>query len=297
MKLIRTLAAWAAVFTIACAIAVSQVPQLTYTAQSGVALLTGASATATQTGTSRLPNFSGYGTLAITESGITGSPSGCTIVLKYVANNSSTAGATQQTVSFTPSTGVQYFAIAPTNPTGDQYQATYACSSTYPTAGLISVAFSPAAPQSGSGTTAVTSTQLPAALASGNLKVATQTPVTLAANTDPCADPNVAKSSVAISVTSATTTNLVSASGTTKVYVCAFEISSVGGTSKLEYGTTSSTACDTGATALTGPFAAASNVNLSGGGTLMSTPASQQLCIVSGASTTATAGVLTYVQQ
>lgn len=143
MKLIRTLAAWAAVFTIACAIAVSQVPQLTYTAQSGVALLTGAPATAAQTGVSRLPNFVGTGTLAITESGITGSPSGCTVVLKYVANNASTAGATQQTISFTPSTGVQYFTVAPLNSTGDQYQAYYSCSSTYPTAGLISVAFSP----------------------------------------------------------------------------------------------------------------------------------------------------------
>ena len=105
-----------------------------YTAFSGVSLLTTVPATKTVTSAPlRLPTFSGVGTLNVTEAGITGSPSGCTIALSYVQNNAlSSAVIAAQTVSFTPSTGVQQFNINPGTAEGDQYVATYACSNNIP---------------------------------------------------------------------------------------------------------------------------------------------------------------------
>lgn len=105
----------------------------------------------------------------------------------------------------------------------------------------------------------------------------------------------MAKSSVAINVTSATTTQLVALSAGKSVHVCSVAVSSVGGTSTFEYGTGST--CGTGTTALTGAFAAASTVSLGGGGDKFTAPAGNALCLLSGASTTATAGVVAYVQQ
>ena len=80
-----------------------------YTAQSGVSLLTGVTAAATPTsGAVRLPTFGGTGTLNITESGITGSPSGCTVALSYQQNNATVKTAAVATISFTPATGTPF---------------------------------------------------------------------------------------------------------------------------------------------------------------------------------------------
>jgi hypothetical protein len=237
--------------------------QTQYTSQSGVSFFSSQPATGTLvTGQVRLPSFSGTGNLTITESGITGSPSGCTITLKYQGNNVQTAGAVVSSTAFTPSTGVQVFAITPTSPTGDGYVATYSCSSTYPTAGLISASFSPVNTVSA----------------------------------DPCF--TSPKSSVAVAITTATTTQLVALSATKAIYVCGFYASTgLSDTLKFEYGT--STNC-TGTNALTGTFtsdaAVVGNLVIAGEGTKFVAPAGNGLCIVS-VGTGGIQGVLTFIQQ
>lgn len=104
------------------------------------------------------------------------------------------------------------------------------------------------------------------------------------------------KQSVPISVSSATTTSLVAPVTGTSIYICGFYISSVGGTSTLEYGTGAT--CGTGTTTLTGAFAAATTVSLyPATSELLNVPTSNRLCLLSGTSTSATVGMLTYVQK
>jgi hypothetical protein len=233
----------------------------TYTAQAGASLFTGTPATATFTsGATRLPNFSGSGVLTITGSGITGSPSGCTVALKYQGNNSPTVGTAVATISVTPSTGVQTFTVAPSVLMGDSYVATFACS-TYPTAGTLSASFSP-----------VSTTAL-----------------------DPCF--TSAKSSVSVAITTATTTQLVALAAGKSVYVCGFTASfGATTTAQFEYGTGAT--CGTGTTVLTGTFTPGTGVvlSLATDGTEFSAPAGNALCAVS-TGTGGIQGVLTYVQQ
>lgn len=241
--------------------ALAQVPSISYTAQAGVSLFSSVSATATSvSGAVRLPSFSGAGVLTITESGITGSPSGCTVALKYQGNNASTPGAVVSTTSFTPSTGVQTFVVTPNVPAGDNYVATYACG-TYPTAGTLTASFSPV-----------------------------QT-----VSADPCL--TSPKQSVSLAITTATTTQVVALSSGKTVYVCGLTASfGATTTAQLEYGT--GTTCGTGTTALSGTYAPATGgvLDLGGTGTKVAAPTSNALCIVS----TGTGGIngfLTYVQQ
>jgi len=242
-----------------------------YTAQSGVTLLTGTAATATAvSGAIRLPNFSGAGTLTIVETGITGSPSGCTLKLAYEPNNVTTAGVTVSTTSFTPATGTQVFTIAPSQASGDNYVATFACSSAYPTAGVINATFSP---------------------------VATEIIGNVAGSGDPCQNPSVAKSSVSVAISTATTTQLVALTTGKIVYACGFSASfGASTTAQFAYGTGS--ACGTGTTALTGVFAPGTGVvlGLSAEGAHFQTIASNALCLVS-TGTGGINGVLTYIQQ
>jgi hypothetical protein len=246
----------------------------TYTAQVGVTLFTGQAATATAaSGAIRLPNFSGAGVLTIVETGITGSPSGCTLKLAYEPNNVTTAGSTVSTTSFTPATGTQVFTIAPSQPSGDNYVAAYACSSAYPTAGVINATFSP---------------------------FATEVLANVSGSGDPCANANTIKSSVAVAIVSATTTQLVALSAAKAIYVCGFTAQlGLSETAKLEYGT--GTNCGTGTTALTGAFASdaaviAASFNLDGSGAKVTAPAGTALCLVS-TGTAAINGVVSYVQQ
>ena len=231
-----------------------------YSAQAGVSFFTGAPATVTQTVSSRLPTFSGTGTLTITEAGITGSPSGCSVTLAYQGNNAPTVGAVVSTTSFTPSTGTQTFVITPSQLNGDNYVAVFACS-TYPTAGTITASFSPSQ----------------------------------SVSVDPCfVSP---KSSASVAISTATTTSLVALAAGKSVYVCGFT-ATVGASStvQLEYGT--GAACVTTQTALTGVMAPATGgiIALNGDGTKVTAPAGNAVCAVS-TGTGGINGTINYVQQ
>lgn len=109
----------------------------------GTLFPSGTSATATSTGfATRVPGLSGYGSLQITGTGITGSPSGCTIALAYQPNTGTPATGAQTTIAFTPATSTQLIRVAMANPSGDQIVPTYTCG-TYPTGGTIAVTFAP----------------------------------------------------------------------------------------------------------------------------------------------------------
>lgn len=118
-------------------------------------------------------------------------------------------------------------------------------------------------------------------------------------NPDACTTGFSKMQEAAISVTSATTTQLVSPVNGQGIYVCGLQLNSVGGTSTFEYGT--GAAC-TGTNAVTGPLAASSTQSIFPGQprTLFYAPSASTgngLCIVSGTSTSATNGWLLYVQQ
>jgi hypothetical protein len=244
----------------------------TYTAQAGVTFFVQQSATAAATsGAVRLPTYSGSGVLNIAEAGITGSPSGCTVKLESSTNAGGAATAALSTTSFTPATGIQQFMISPSVPAGDNYTAVYACSSTYPTAGTISVTFSP---------------------------INTNVQANLSGFGDPCQNPSVTKSSVAISIATATTTQVIALASGKAIYVCGLTDGSAGTTPSLtvEYGTGS--ACGTGTTVLTGvePFTSGSSITMGyGGSTAMTVPSGNALCLVTVG--TNHGGVLSYVQQ
>lgn len=124
-------------------------------------------------------------------------------------------------------------------------------------------------------------------------------------STDPCQSSAVAKSSVGISVTTATTVQLVALSGGKVIYPCAVAVQQNSNTGNItyqfEYGTGAS--CGTGTTTLTGQMATDNNQISTlavGGLTLWSIPVSNALCIVTTGAPGANAGAqgfLTYVQQ
>ena len=126
--------------------------------------------------------------------------------------------------------------------------------------------------------------------------------ITAPSGSDPCENPSVVKSSGSISVASATTTNLVTAVAGDFISVCKWQVyaSGTAPTIQFEYGTDVSTACDTGATALMGAFPVATTtivVNAPSDGLTLRTPVSQELCLVTGGSSTLSyVGYFTYVQ-
>lgn len=124
---------------------------------------------------------------------------------------------------------------------------------------------------------------------------------------DPCANRSVAKSSVAINITSAATTQLVAISGTTSIYVCHFdftisEVVTTPNTLQFEYGT--STNC-TGTNKLTGLYGGGGitagdpiPVSAGFGGTLFTVPSANGLCALTAIGASGSfQGLLTYVQQ
>ena len=121
--------------------------------------------------------------------------------------------------------------------------------------------------------------------------------------TDPCGSTQVAKSSATYAVSTATTTKVVEFSGTTKVYVCAFGVvnhtAAAGGVTFL-YGTQTTTACDTGATNLTGamdlPSTIGGSLIVGTGNTVFSGASAKALCITN-TGTSGLNGWVTYVQQ
>ena len=120
---------------------------------------------------------------------------------------------------------------------------------------------------------------------------------------DPCASPGVFKS-VAVFTGSGTNVGnlLVTASGTTQIYVCSYAVQVSGAaspTAVLEYGTAGT--C-TSPTVVTGTYAgaAAPGVYITSPamtGSLAVVPAGKNLCFFSGGTTTQLASVVTYVQQ
>lgn len=129
-------------------------------------------------------------------------------------------------------------------------------------------------------------------------------------NGDPCQTPAVTKLSKPVSVTSATTTQLVAISGSTSIYVCGFSLSmppsiTSAATFAFEYGTGSN--CGTGTTTLTGTIgnqngalAAGPPVPYTGGGSIgteFSTPSAQALCVVTTGTNLDLQGYVTYVQR
>ena len=120
--------------------------QTTYTAIAGSTFFTAADATKTQTATAFIPNRSANGNLMVTTTGVTGSPSGCTLAMYSLGSNSSTApAAAEQTPSITITTGTHaqvVAALSAADISTDQIKAVYACS-TYPTAGTITISFAP----------------------------------------------------------------------------------------------------------------------------------------------------------
>ena len=105
--------------------------------------------------------------------------------------------------------------------------------------------------------------------------------------------------SVPINVASATTTALVTPSGTKSVYVCAFSltVSGTAPTVQFEYGT--GVACAGSPTALTGPYTATVGNEISAGagmGTIMRAPAGNGVCVVTTGTTPGAQGILTYAQ-
>ena len=264
----------------------------TYVSQAGSTFFVGVDATKTETATIDIPSKSANGNLMVTSTGFTGSPSGCTFAMYSLGANSSTApAAAEQTPSITFTTGTHtqvVAALSASDITTDRIKGTYACS-TYPTAGTLTLSF---APLTNIATGALTITT-PAQVQNYNSGSLTVTPLSTLPN--PCENPSVAKSTVAVAISTATTTQIVAVSGATTIYLCSFSATfGASTTALLEYGT--STNC-TGTHALTGVMAPATGAFVSwGAGHEINTPASQGLCIVS----TGTGGIngfATYVQQ
>jgi len=96
-------------------------------------------------------------------------------------------------------------------------------------------------------------------------------------------------SSALLSVSTATTTQIVALSGTKSVYVCGYVINGGGATTvKFVYGT--GTACATGQVSLTPAFTLASGTNVSLGGGLgyvMKAPSGNALCATTSAAVAA----------
>jgi hypothetical protein len=108
-----------------------------------VNLFNAISATGTQTSsTVRVSTFGQYGELIVTWASITGSPSGCTIQFKSadslgnLTNNGSA-------VAVAPANGTSAILFTPSIYTASQIQAVYACATTYPSAGTLSLDFVP----------------------------------------------------------------------------------------------------------------------------------------------------------
>jgi hypothetical protein len=106
--------------------------------------------------------------------------------------------------------------------------------------------------------------------------------------------------SVAINITKATTTQLVAPSGSTQIYVTAWDVfaNSASGVT-LEYGTNTTNPCDTGTTALSAAysFAAQAGMSVSGGPQpLYVIPQGNAVCAVTSGAGVSLAGSLSYTQ-
>lgn len=115
---------------------------------------------------------------------------------------------------------------------------------------------------------------------------------------DPCVSERVAKSSVAINVGSATTTQLVALSSGQSIYACSFTMTAASGTGAtylFESGT--GTNCGSNTVALTGAMAGGGLPIIAGSGsTQFKTASGTALCLVTGGTSPSAQGFLNYVQ-
>ena len=119
---------------------------------------------------------------------------------------------------------------------------------------------------------------------------------------DPCTFGT--KSNYALSTNATALTQIIAASGSTKVYICSIAVVAAGASAfNLNYGTGSN--CGTGTAALVGSTTAANGMSFAanggltlgnGSGTVAVTPASQAVCTVQ-SNAVYESGVITYVQQ
>jgi len=122
--------------------------------------------------------------------------------------------------------------------------------------------------------------------------------------TDPCQSNTILKSSATIGGT--INQKVVAAVAAKQIFVCGFTFTlsgAVAQTAQFNFGTTTTTPCDTGTTALTGTFTPqdvnnGSSVSSPGGGfTQFTVPTAKDLCLFPNAAGPAQNGYLTYVQQ
>lgn len=150
---------------LACGVLLAQNPIVR---QSRVTLFSATAATGTATSSAvLLPNYSGFGTLTVVGSGITGSPSGCQVTLAYQQSLGGTSSSVFATQAFTPANSYQGFQISPSSAvynTGDSMVAVFSCS-VYPSAGTITVAFDGTTPVNVIGTVPVSISSLPSLVA------------------------------------------------------------------------------------------------------------------------------------
>lgn len=116
---------------------------------------------------------------------------------------------------------------------------------------------------------------------------------------NPCLDPMASLQTFYGATSGNALTQVIAASGSTKIYVCSVSVSGVSGTNptiSFSYGTGAN--CGTGTQTVIGPIATTANTLYQlTGGTVAATPASQALCYTGGGTTPVQQLAITYVQR
>jgi hypothetical protein len=119
---------------------------------------------------------------------------------------------------------------------------------------------------------------------------------------DPCENPSIAKSQVAVNISgAAATTELVAAVAGKTVYACDLLVSDVGTSPTIQFktGTKVTTPCDTGGVNLSGTIVVATGTIFTVHTTnaFAQGAANGEFCLVAGGTTPSIQGMFTYVQQ
>lgn len=119
-----------------------------------------------------------------------------------------------------------------------------------------------------------------------------------AAGGNPCRNPTATLLAVAGSTSGTAATQIIAASGSTKIFVCSLTITGVSGTTptfSLEYGT--GTNCATSPVVFIGAWTTAASTVYPFAYPVFVTPASQAICYLDTGTTPVQRYVITYVQQ
>lgn len=115
---------------------------------------------------------------------------------------------------------------------------------------------------------------------------------------DPCAAAWIAKSSTAVNISTATTTQLAVSTGTQRVYACGFKATMMGTLPTALFVTGTGSACGTGTVSVTGTYAPTAGSVLSPfveRTTNFISPAASQVCVTSGGTSPSIQGIFVYV--